>query len=117
MLKSGNDCAVAIAEHISGNIDNFAKMMNELASEIGMTNTNFVNPHGLDDPNHYSTAYDMALLMAYARDIPLLKKVMNTKSITVDFGSFSKQLTNTNRLLSSYSPTVARKNWLYWKCK
>ncbi|MFZ4452220.1 D-alanyl-D-alanine carboxypeptidase family protein [Salibacterium aidingense] len=67
MLRSGNDAAVAIAEHVGGSMDGFIYMMNEKAEEIGMENSHFTNPHGLDDGDrHYSTAYDMALLMQYA---------------------------------------------------
>ena len=62
LLKSGNDCAVAIAEHIGGSVEDFAKMMNKKAYEIGAKDTNCTNPHGLDTQDNYSTAYDMALL-------------------------------------------------------
>ena len=65
MLRSGNDAAVAIAEHVGGSEEGFVHLMNEKASWLGMTNTNFDNPHGLDSDNHYSSAYDMALLMRY----------------------------------------------------
>src|SRR5699024_4264925 len=66
MLRSGNDAAIAIAEHIGGNVEGFVYMMNEKAQQLGMTQTHFMNPHGLHDDNHYSTAYDMALLMRYS---------------------------------------------------
>lgn len=62
MLRSGNDSAVAIALHISGSVDDFVELMNKRAKDIGANNTNFANPHGLHDDNHYSTAYDMALI-------------------------------------------------------
>ena len=62
MLRSGNDSAVAIANYIGGNLEEFIKMMNKKAKEIGVNNTNFINPHGLHDDNHYSTAYDLALI-------------------------------------------------------
>jgi len=65
-VGSANDACVAVAEHISGTVERFVEAMNEKARELGMVNTSFVNPHGLDDPNHYSTAYDMALLSRYA---------------------------------------------------
>src|SRR5690625_3589099 len=65
MLRSGNDAAVAISEHIGGSVEGFVYLMNEKASWLGMTNTTLENPHGLESDNHYSTAYDMALLMRY----------------------------------------------------
>lgn len=67
MLRSGNDAAVAIAEHVGGSLEGFVFLMNQKANEIGMKNTHFANPHGLDDSDeHYSTAYDMAILTRYA---------------------------------------------------
>jgi serine-type D-Ala-D-Ala carboxypeptidase (penicillin-binding protein 5/6) len=80
MLRSGNDAAVAIAEHVGGSIDGFVFMMNEKAQQIGMTDTHFANPHGLDDhENHVSTAYDMALLTRYAMNNEEYKKIAGTK--------------------------------------
>lgn len=66
MLRSGNDAAISIAEHIGGSVEGFVYLMNEKAKQLGMTKTNFMNPHGLHDDDHYSTAYDMALLLRYA---------------------------------------------------
>ena len=66
MLKSGNDAAVAIAEYLGGSVDAFALLMNKRAREIGAQNTNFVNPHGLDAEEHYTTAYELANLSNYA---------------------------------------------------
>ena len=66
MLRSGNDCAIALAEYISGNVENFSNVMNKKSSELNLQNTHFVTPHGLDDPNHYTTAYDLAILTNYA---------------------------------------------------
>jgi serine-type D-Ala-D-Ala carboxypeptidase (penicillin-binding protein 5/6) len=80
MLRSGNDAAVAIAEHVAGSVEGFVFLMNQKAAEIGMTNTEFANPHGLDDAeNHYSTAYDMALLMRYAMQNEEFRKISGTK--------------------------------------
>src|SRR5699024_6960758 len=62
MLRSGNDAAIAISEHIGGSVEGFVHLMNRKARWLGMTNTLFSNPHGLDADNHYSTAYDMAIL-------------------------------------------------------
>lgn len=79
MLRSGNDAAVAIAEHVGGSIEGFAFLMNQKAQELGMTNTNFTNPHGLDDPNHYSTANDLAKLTAYALKNEQFQEIVKTK--------------------------------------
>ena len=66
LLPSGNDAAVAIAEHIAGTEDKFVQMMNQKALELGALNTHFTNPHGLDDPEHYTTAVDLAVISRYA---------------------------------------------------
>ncbi|MGN1386833.1 MAG: D-alanyl-D-alanine carboxypeptidase family protein [Bacillus sp. (in: firmicutes)] len=80
MLRSGNDAAVAIAEHVGGSLDGFVFMMNKKAEEIGMRNSSFTNPHGLDNTeNHYSTAYDMALLTRYAMNNETFRKISSTK--------------------------------------
>lgn len=80
MLRSGNDAAVAIAEHVGGSVEGFVFLMNQKAAEIGMRDTHFANPHGLDDAeNHYSTAYDMALLMQYAMKNKEFRKIAGTK--------------------------------------
>lgn len=78
MLRSGNDAAVAISEHIGGSTEQFAVLMNEKAKKLGMRNTSFMNPHGLDDPAHYSTAYDMALLTAAAMKNETYRKIVST---------------------------------------
>jgi D-alanyl-D-alanine carboxypeptidase len=81
MLRSGNDAAVAIAEHVGGSLEGFVVMMNQKAQEIGMTNTVFANPHGLDDhENHYSTAYDMAILTQYAMQNETYRKISGTET-------------------------------------
>lgn len=104
MLKSGNDAAVAIAEHTAGSVEGFAKLMNNKAVEIGALNTNFVTPHGLDENNHYSTAYDMAIIASYALKNPTISKIVNTKEKTMYFeDGTSVYLSNTNKLLSLYS--------------
>lgn len=80
MLRSGNDAATALAYHIAGGIEEFAKLMNEEAREIGALNTNFVNPHGLHHDNHYTTAYDLALISAHGMRNPEFKKIVGTKT-------------------------------------
>ncbi|GLB58046.1 D-alanyl-D-alanine carboxypeptidase family protein [Cytobacillus sp. NCCP-133] len=80
MLRSGNDAAVAIAEHVGGSLDGFSFLMNQKAEEIGMKNSHFANPHGLDDhEDHFSTAYDMALLTRYAMENEKYQEITSTK--------------------------------------
>ncbi|WP_307891882.1 D-alanyl-D-alanine carboxypeptidase family protein [Bacillus swezeyi] len=80
MLRSGNDAAVAIAEHVGGSLEGFVYMMNQKAADLGMENTVFHNPHGLDDHKElYSTAYDMALLTKYAMTNQTYRKIAGTK--------------------------------------
>ena len=80
MLRSGNDAAVALAEHVGGSVKGFAELMNEKAIELGLTNTHFVTPHGLDDANHYTTALELAKLTDYAMDNETFAKIVGTKT-------------------------------------
>ena len=82
MLESYNDVAVAVAEHIAGSVEKFAELMNIKAKDIGMKDTNFVTPNGLDAKNQYSTAYDMALLGMYATNNELFVKITNTRNFS-----------------------------------
>lgn len=100
MLRSGNDAAVVIGEHIGGSVEGFVHLMNEKASWLGMTDTQFTNPHGLSEDGHYSTAYDMAILMQYAMDNPEYKKISATKSYQAKTRSYSWQ--NKNKLLTMF---------------
>ncbi|MFD2679559.1 D-alanyl-D-alanine carboxypeptidase family protein [Bacillus seohaeanensis] len=103
MLRSGNDSAVAIAENVGGSLEGFVYLMNEKAKEIGMTNTHFENPHGLDDhENHYSTAYDMAILTRYAMKNKTYKKIAGTKSYKSPDpnNKWDRTWRNKNRLLT-----------------
>ncbi len=105
MTVSGNDAANAAAIAIGGTQEKFASLMNERAKQIGMKNTNFVTPSGLSHPEHYSTAYDMALLMAYAMENEDFADLTAKKNVTVDFvkpQTHSVTYTNHNRLLSLY---------------
>lgn len=105
MLRSGNDAATAIAIHIGGSVQGFAYMMNEKAAMIGMTHTNFMNPHGLDDSNmHYSTANDMVKLSAYALKNPTFRQIVSTKikSISWEGENWDRRLQNKNKLLHLY---------------
>ena len=86
MLRSGNDAAVAIAEHVGGSVQGFADMMNKKAQELGLTNTNFVTPHGLDNSKHYTTAFELAKLTDYALQNEKFAQIVGTKqtSITIN---------------------------------
>ncbi|WP_306471885.1 D-alanyl-D-alanine carboxypeptidase family protein [Bacillus sp. AFS015802] len=103
MLRSGNDAAVAIAEFVGGSLDGFVYMMNEKANEIGMEQTHFSNPHGLDDhEDHYSTAYDMAVLTRYSMENDLYKEIAGTKVHTAPNPEekWDRKWKNKNRLLT-----------------
>ena len=110
MLRSGNDAALAIAKYVGGNIEDFVIMMNDKAKEIGMKNTSFNNPSGLDqESGNYSTAYDMALLMKYAIQNEKFKKIVGTKRIKVKTNMNTYSWTNKNKLLFSYKYTTGGK--------
>ena len=83
MLVSGNDAATAIAEHISGSEGGFVMLMNQTANEIGAKNTCFQNPHGLSLDTHYTTAFDLAKIAAYAMKNPEFEKIVSTKSAVI----------------------------------
>ncbi len=101
MLRSGNDCAETLALYCSGSIENFTILMNETAKKIGAKNSNFINPHGLHDDNHYTTAYDLALISCYAIKNPIFKEIVSTKFVKIhDTVSNSyRYLKNKNKLL------------------
>lgn len=110
MLRSGNDAALVIAKYIGGNVDHFVEMMNNKASEIGMKNTTFNNPHGLDaNKGNYSTAYDMALLTSYAMKLDEYKKITGTKSYTLKTNKNTYVWKNKNKLLKLYKYTTGGK--------
>ncbi|HEY5588109.1 MAG TPA: D-alanyl-D-alanine carboxypeptidase family protein [Candidatus Paceibacterota bacterium] len=99
MLRSGNDAAIAIAEGISGSVDEYLKLMNEYALEIGLLNSNFESPHGLDSSNHYSTAYDLALVTAKAKQIKLFNDIVGSKDIDAKEYNFTRSYHNINKIL------------------
>lgn len=109
MLRSGNDAAVALAEHVGGSVKEFAELMNEKAAELGLTNTHFVTPHGLDDPNHYTTALDLAKLTDYAMDNETFARIVGTKSTTIYINNQPRQINNTNELLGVLNGVVGVK--------
>lgn len=98
MMASGNDAAIAIAEHIGSTVEEFANMMTKKAYLIGARNTAFKTPHGLDADGHYSTAFDMAMITRYALENPLISKIVGTKCIQTSMGT----LHNTNEMLGFY---------------
>lgn len=104
MLPSGNDAAIVLAYRISGSIDNFAKLMNEKAKELGCTSTNFTCPHGFHDDNHYTTARDMSKIFIYALNNDTFLKLIKTKYYTIPangYVSYERKYTNTNLLLEN----------------
>lgn len=105
MLRSGNDAAVAIAEHIGGSVEGFVFEMNEKADFIGLTGTRFQNPSGLDSPGHYSTAEDMAKLTAYALRNQTFQKIVSTPVKTVPWPGekWHRKWYNKNKMLRLYS--------------
>ena len=99
MLCSGNDAAVQIAETVGGSVEGFAEMMNQKANELGLKNTSFVTPHGLDSDGHHTTAYELAVITDYALNNEKFAKVVNTKHYTATINGYPKNLSNTNELL------------------
>lgn len=104
MLASGNDAAVAIAEHIGGDVATFCQMMTDRASELGCDNTVFVNPHGLPASGHHTTAYDLAMIAREAMKHDLFREIVSTSraSIPWEGRSYNRILNNKNRLLTQY---------------
>ena len=101
LLRSGNDCAVALAEYVAGSVPEFSNLMNQNAQMLGLNNTHFVTPHGLDEEEHYTTAYELAILADYALNNEVFAQIVNTKSYTININKNSKTLNNTNELLGS----------------
>lgn len=101
LLCSGNDAAVCLAESVSGSVPEFANLMNAKAEELGLSNTHFESPHGLDSDEHYTTAYELALLSDYALKNPTFLNMVGTKNYTVTINGYPKTLSNTNELLGN----------------
>ena len=112
LIPSANDCGFVLAEHISGSIENFAEMMNLKATEIGCKNTHFTNPSGIQDENHYSTAYDLALIGRYAMQNDVFREIVSTSSYnlpaTNKYDSTDRRFVNTNFLIRE-----SQKNYYY----
>ena len=101
LLRSGNDCAVALAEYVAGSVQEFSNLMNQNAQMLDLNNTHFVTPHGLDEEEHYTTAYELAILADYALNNEVFAQIVNTKSYTININKNSKTLNNTNELLGN----------------
>lgn len=102
LLCSGNDAAIALAEYTSGSVEEFCKIMNKKAKDIGAKNTNFVTPHGLDEDGHYSTAYDLAIIADYALNIPYLANIFSKKTETIYINGNPRNISTTNEMLHVY---------------
>jgi D-alanyl-D-alanine carboxypeptidase (penicillin-binding protein 5/6) len=105
MLRSGNDASIAVAEYVGGSVEKFAQLMNQKAKDIGALNTSFANPHGLDHPNHYTTARDLALITSYALKNPKFKEIVSTKRKSISgppTESWDRALVNKNKTLWQY---------------
>ncbi|SHH35454.1 D-alanyl-D-alanine carboxypeptidase family protein [Clostridium grantii] len=99
MLRSGNDAAIALAEGISGSVDEYMELMNEYAEEIGAVNSHFETPHGLDSQNHYCTAYDLALITCKAKEEDLFEKIVSSKDVDAGEYNFTRSYHNINKIL------------------
>ena len=99
LLCSGNDAAIALSEFVGENVESFASLMNQKALDLGLVNTHFITPHGLDNDNHYTTAYELAILTKYALENETFCRIVGTKSYSVLINNSYKNINNTNELL------------------
>ena len=111
MLASGNDAAVAIAEHIGGSVDGFCKMMNDRAAVLGCEDTVFATPHGLPAENHHTTARDLALIAREAMQNPTFREIVSTQRASIPWAEhdYDRILNNKNKLLSEYPGAIGVK--------
>lgn len=118
MLNSGNDAAIAIAEHISGSADAFADLMNETAAKIGVKDTSFRNPNGLDAEGHFTTAYDLAMITRYGLSNPAFQEIVRTKTkaVELDGRAGGRILSNHNKMLKLYPGCDGVKTGFTKKC-
>ena len=105
MLSSGNDAACVLAEHTAGSIEGFAALMNDKAAQLGLENTHFANPHGLNDPEHYSSARDLALMTAAALENPTFRAIFGTRT----YETHGMEYRNHNKLLDSCEGCIGGK--------
>lgn len=109
LMRSGNDAAVELAMETSGSIENFANLMNKKAEQLELSKTHFVTPHGLDNPEHYTTASELARLTDYAMENKLFKQIVGTKKYVITINGHAKELNNTNELLGVLNGVVGVK--------
>ena len=111
LLQSANDAAAAIAIEIGGSISGFAELMNAQAAELGLSDTQFANPHGLDADGHFTTARELAILTCHALKDPLIRKIVGTGKATIPHGDVpdARLLVNHNRLLRTYPGAIGVK--------
>ena len=115
MYKSGNDAAIAIAEDIGGSVEGFAKIMNDYAISLGLINSHFESPHGLDSAKHYTCAYDLALLTTKAMESELFCQICGTKSITMDTSNFTRDYNNIIRYYIKFQKQMELKQVIQGK--
>ena len=99
MFKSGNDAAIAIAEDIGGSVEGFSRIMNDYAKSIGIIDSHFESPHGLDSQKHYSSAYDLAILTSKAMEYDFFREIVGEKTISRDKYNFTRDYQNINKIL------------------
>ncbi len=109
MLQSANDAAEAIAYALSGSIEAFAELMNGKAVALGLTDTHFTNPHGLDDEEHYTSAHDLAIITAEALEYPEFREIVSTRTKRVEKSDISRLFVNHNKLLTRYEGCIGVK--------
>lgn len=109
LLQSANDAAVAIACHIGGDVEGFSDLMNEKANELGLTDTHFTNPHGLDDKEHYTTARELAIIASAALENPSFRKIVSTYKRTFSTEERVRTYVNHNKLLNLYDGCIGVK--------
>ena len=109
MLRSGNDCAVALAVHVGGSVEGFANLMNERAARLGLVNTHFVTPNGLHDSEHYTTAYELALIAAEAMKNELFREIVSSQYHTIVSSTRKITVKNKNSMLWDYEGCVGIK--------
>lgn len=112
MVGSANDAAIVLAEHVSGSTENFAMLMNEKAKEIGCISTNFVNPNGMHDENHYTTAYDLALIARYGMRNETFKKLVSTRVYRLPA---TNKYSRNDRLFSTTNDLINNNSSFYYK--
>ena len=109
MLRSANDAAAALAYEISGSIEDFSILMNDKVRELGLCDTNFENPHGLDSPSHYTSAHDLAVISANAISNPTFKEICSARKVKIESSLETRILINHNKLLSLYEGCIGIK--------